>query len=151
MRTRLLGGFVAAAAVVAASVGSASLTPAAAQTATKPAVRVSVSNVATRKGFILAALYDETTWGGTAVARARVPADGDVVTLSLAAPSPGRYGIRLFHDVDSDGVMDANLVGLPTEPFGFSNNAPLQFGPPSFSAAAFDVVEAGATQTIALR
>lgn len=148
MRARFLGA-LAGLAVIVAGAGGASL--ATAQTATGLAVRVSVTNVATHEGFILAALYDESNWGGTAVARARVPANGDVVTLSLAAPSPGHYGIRLFHDVDSDGVMDANIIGIPTEPFGFSNNAPLQFGPPSFSAAAFDVVAGGSTQTIALR
>lgn len=147
MRVRFLQAFVGLA-ILVTGVDAASF--AVAQTAPS-AVRVSVTNVTTQQGFILAALYDENAWGGAAIARVRVPVNADIVAFSLSPPSPGRYGIRLFHDVDSDGVMDANLVGIPTEPFGFSNNAPLQFGPPSFAAAAFDVGEGGATQTIALR
>ena len=71
-------------------------------------------------------------------------------TLTLAAPAPGRYGIKLFHDVDGDGVMATNIMGFPTEPFGFSNNAPVRMGPPDFAAAAFAVGPNGAAQTITL-
>ena len=51
---------------------------------------------------------------------------GATVTVTLAAPAPGRYGIKMFHDVDGDGEMGTNIVGFPTEPFGFSNDAPIQ-------------------------
>lgn len=45
---------------------------------------------------------------------------------------PGRYGISTFHDKNANDELDANLVGIPTEPFGFSRNARGRFGPPSF-------------------
>jgi uncharacterized protein (DUF2141 family) len=121
-----------------------------AQTPAEATVRVSVTNIAAQQGFIMVALYDEANWGETAIARARVPVAGDVVSFTLAAPGPGRYAIRMFHDVDSDGAMDT-IIGMPTEPIGFSNNAPLEFGPPSFAAAVFDVSASGADQSIALR
>lgn len=144
MRTMLLTT------VVLAILGLVSPRPAAAQSATAP-VRVSVTNVATQQGFVMAALYDESAWGGRAVAVARAPASAETVALVLQAPTPGRYAVRLFHDVDADGALDANLMGIPSEPFGFSNNAPVQFGPPAFAAAAFDVAAGGADQSIALR
>lgn len=112
---------------------------------------MSVTNIGAQRGFIMAALYDEANWGQTPTARARVPVTGRTVVFNLAAPAPGRYAIRMFHDVDSDGAMDTGIIGIPTEPIGFSNNAPLQFGPPSFAAAAFDVAVSGAVQSIALR
>ena len=124
---------------------------ASAQTPPGATVQVSVTNISAWQGFIMVALYDEANWGQTATVRARVPVTGDAVAFNLAAPAPGRYAIRMFHDVDSDGAMDANVIGLPTEPIGFSNNAPLQFGPPSFAAAAFDVPASGTVQSIALR
>jgi uncharacterized protein (DUF2141 family) len=50
---------------------------------------------------------------------------------------PGVYAVAVFHDEDGDGQMDS-LLGIPTEGFGFSNNAkPGMFGPPSFEDAAF--------------
>ena len=50
---------------------------------------------------------------------------------------PGVYAVAVFHDEDGDGQMDS-LLGIPTEGFGFSNNAkPGMFGPPSFDEAAF--------------
>lgn len=122
-----------------------------AQTLPGATVQVSVTNISAQQGFIMVALYDEANWGHTPAARARVPVTGGAVAFNLGAPAPGRYAIRMFHDVDSDGAMDTNIIGIPTEPIGFSNNAPLQFGPPSFAAAAFDVSASGAVQSIALR
>jgi uncharacterized protein (DUF2141 family) len=115
------------------------------------AVTVNVVNVRTHAGSVMAALHDERGWSAPAVSLVKVPANADTVTLRLEAPSAGRYGIQLYHDVDGDGELDANLVGIPSEPFGFSNDAPLRFGPPSFEDAAFDIGPSGAELTITLR
>lgn len=52
---------------------------------------------------------------------------------------PGDYAIAAFHDADRDGGLDTNLLGMPTEGFGFSNDARGIFGPPGFDAAAFTI------------
>lgn len=49
----------------------------------------------------------------------------------------GTYAIKLFHDRNDNGTLDTNLFGVPTEPYGFSNNARRRFGPPPFAAAKF--------------
>ena len=125
--------------------------PASAQSQPESTVTISVTNVTTHEGFIMAAIYDESGWGEASVANLREPARSDVVTITLAVPNPGKYGIRLFHDVDGNGELNANIMGIPTEPFGFSNDAPLRFGPPSFEAAAFYIDEKGAAHTISLQ
>jgi uncharacterized protein (DUF2141 family) len=114
-------------------------------------VTVKVVGIETVKGSMMVALYDETSWSGAAVARARVAVNGKTVTLTLHAPAPGRYGIKMFQDVNGNGEMDTNFVGMPTEPVGFSNDAPINFGPPAFRDAAFDVGPSGATQTITVK
>lgn len=116
-----------------------------------PGVTVTIKGIKAPQGFIMVALHDEKTWSGKAIARARVPANAATVTVTLATSAPGRYGIKMFHDVDGDGAMATNMVGFPTEPFGFSNDAPVRFGPPSFADAGFDVGPNGATQTITLK
>ena len=42
-------------------------------------------------------------------------------------------------DENNNGKLDKNLVGIPLEPYGFSNNARGFLGPPSFGDARFQV------------
>jgi uncharacterized protein (DUF2141 family) len=116
-----------------------------------PTVRITVAGVTAPQGFMMVALHDEKGWSGTPLARARVAVSAKTVTLTLPAPAPGRYGVKLFHDVNGDGKMETNIMGFPAEPVGFSNDAPIRLGPPSFADAAFDVGPAGAAQTINLK
>jgi uncharacterized protein (DUF2141 family) len=52
---------------------------------------------------------------------------------------PGFYAAMVFQDLNGNGVLDRNMVGAPLEPFGFSNDARGNMGPPSFDAAAVQV------------
>jgi uncharacterized protein (DUF2141 family) len=52
---------------------------------------------------------------------------------------PGEYALAIHHDENTNKSMDTNFFGLPLEGYGFSNNARVFFGPPSFEAAAFKV------------
>ena len=52
---------------------------------------------------------------------------------------PGRYALNAFHDENGNGVLDTNALGIPTEGYGFANDAKAQFGPPTFEAAAVTV------------
>jgi uncharacterized protein (DUF2141 family) len=49
----------------------------------------------------------------------------------------GTYALAVIHDENMDGKLDTKWLGIPTEGYGFSNNAKATFGPPSFSAARF--------------
>lgn len=49
----------------------------------------------------------------------------------------GDYTIKLFHDQNSNGELDT-ILGLPSEDYGFSNNARATFGPPKYKKAKFD-------------
>jgi len=53
----------------------------------------------------------------------------------------GEYAVRFFHDENNNGEMETNLFGLPTEGYGFSNNAKPNFGPVSYSEMVFVVPE----------
>jgi uncharacterized protein (DUF2141 family) len=48
-----------------------------------------------------------------------------------------KHAIAAFEDRNGDGELNTTLFGLPTEKFGFSQNAKATFGPPSFAEAAF--------------
>jgi uncharacterized protein (DUF2141 family) len=49
----------------------------------------------------------------------------------------GEYAIKLFHDENMDGELDSNFLGIPTEDYGFSNNASGTFGPADYDDAKF--------------
>jgi len=51
----------------------------------------------------------------------------------------GTYAIALFHDSNSNGKFDKGALGVPSEGYGFSNNASALLGPPRFTDAAFEV------------
>jgi uncharacterized protein (DUF2141 family) len=51
--------------------------------------------------------------------------------------APGRYALAVIHDENMNGKLDVNWLGVPTEGYGFSNDAKVLLGPPSFSAASF--------------
>lgn len=110
---------------------------------------VTVENVKGAEGFILASLHTGS-WQPPATQAVRVAAMDGTVKLTFKVPGPGRYGVRLFHDRNGDGKLETDFLGIPREPFGFSRNAPAQFGPPSFEEAAFDVGADGAAQSITL-
>jgi uncharacterized protein (DUF2141 family) len=49
----------------------------------------------------------------------------------------GTYALAVVHDENMNGVLDTNWAGLPTEGYGFSNDATALLGPPTFFAASF--------------
>ncbi|MCX5876737.1 MAG: DUF2141 domain-containing protein [Deltaproteobacteria bacterium] len=49
--------------------------------------------------------------------------------------APGTYAFVAIHDENMNGKLDTNLLGSPTEGYGFSNEAKSSSGSPSFSDA----------------
>ena len=103
---------------------------------------MTVTKLRSAKGQILACL--------TTDARAFPQCEHDSSARSLILPAregmvlnfgrvpEGRYAIALIHDENGNGKLDKHLI-IPREGFGFSRNAPVAFGPPSFSSASFTV------------
>ncbi len=44
----------------------------------------------------------------------------------------GSYAVAVIHDANSDGNLNSNIFGIPTEGFGFSRNPMIRTGPPKF-------------------
>lgn len=77
---------------------------------------------------------------------------GEKVTLTFSNVKPGRYSVALLHDENDNGKADRALLGMmPKEGFGFSRDAPVRMGPPSFKDAAFDFDGSKAELTIKMR
>lgn len=82
--------------------------------------------------------------------RVVVPA-GQAATLRFDNVAPGTYAIALLHDENDNGKADRVLGMMPREGFGFSNDAPVNMGPPDFADAAINVGATSLRQTIRMR
>lgn len=85
--------------------------------------------------------------------------DARAVTRSIPASAPdvhidglpyGRYAIAVIHDANNNAKLDT-VLGIPREGFGFSRNPTINFGPPRFKAAEFDLTSPNETQSITMR
>lgn len=83
-------------------------------------------------------------------ARALTVPASETVELDFGHLPKGRYAISLFHDENANGRLDKRLM-MPREGYGFSRNAPVRLGPPSFASAAFPLDAADEHQTIRMR
>ncbi len=115
-------------------------------------VVVTVTGVRNDRGHVRVALCQKASflqphcpWQGNAPA-----VNGETRVLVKNVPA-GTYAAQAFHDEDDNGTLDRNFLGLPKEGMGFSNNAPMRFGPPRFNAAAFPVTAKGAEIRFALK
>ncbi len=76
--------------------------------------------------------------------------DGRAVWAADDIPS-GRYAVIAHHDGDEDDELNRPFLGLPQEPYGYSNGAWTSLGLPQWEEVAFDIGQAPARQDIHLR
>ena len=114
---------------------------------------VVIDKVTTAEGTLMVQIMaSESEFKGETAAiasmlqRARV---GEV-TLSTSNLPSGEYAIRVMHDVNGNGELDSNFVGMPTEPWAMSNNAKGNFGPPTWKDVKF-TLDGDVTQTLKLK
>lgn len=116
-------------------------------------MEVEVSGLTQTEGRVMVGVFsDAGTWLKKGISGASVEAsqqkDGRVLVKLQDLPE-GSVGLSVFHDVNGNGRLDSNAMGMPKEPYGFSNNAAGVFGPPKFEKAQFEV-KAGARVAVQL-
>ena len=62
--------------------------------------------------------------------------DKKVVT-TISELAYGEYAVKIYHDENSNNKLDTKIFGIPTERYGFSNDARGTAGPPDYKEAAF--------------
>jgi uncharacterized protein (DUF2141 family) len=115
---------------------------------------VKVEKVSRRGGDIRLALYNEASWpndDAEPVADLVVPANAPETIATFQGVKPGVYGLKLFQDENRNGRFDFNWLGLPTEKYGFSNDAHPIFSEPAFSRTRFRLSAGTNTITVHLQ
>lgn len=111
---------------------------------------VSIQNINSSKGNIHVALYDaENNFLKTHLQGRTTSADKGSVHIFFEGLAPGEYALAVIHDSNENGVLDTNLLGMPKEGFGFSNDGLGRFGPPAFDKVKF--TWCGERETVVVR
>ena len=112
-----------------------------------PTTYVEVHNMASMDGQLVLSVFDsKKSWLKRPVMTAKLPLSEEsseesfVFELDLL---PGEYAFHVFHDVDMNGRMKTNFLGIPKEPTAVSNDAKGKFGPPKYKDAAIEIDEDG--------
>ena len=95
---------------------------------------VEVSDLVPDKGAVYLGLYNKK--GGFLKEKTAI------ANVKVKALPVGEYAVAVYQDVNNNGKCDRNLIGYPTEGFGFSKNYR-----PKLSAPAFDEVKIAVKQS----
>jgi uncharacterized protein (DUF2141 family) len=70
-------------------------------------------------------------------------------TLSIPVTlAPGEWAVAVSQDLNNNDKLDKNFLGIPTEPFAFSNNVKPRLAAPRFEECKFTVAGPGQVITI---
>ncbi len=118
---------------------------------------VTVHNIQENKGKVHVVIYDEANWlggdpatfaGAKSVDLTERKDEGPLVaTIEL---EPGEYGAFVYHDLNVNTELDRNFVGIPKEPYAFSQDFD-KMKRPEFEDCKFVVGEDGTAITLTLR
>jgi uncharacterized protein (DUF2141 family) len=106
-------------------------------------VRIKVTGITELKGSLRATLDA----GAAAFTNSKPPAlvnevviDAQEMELVFTNVPTGDYAVKIFQDENDDRELNTNVLGIPAEKYGISNNARGRFGLPDYKDAKFSIV-----------
>jgi uncharacterized protein (DUF2141 family) len=103
-------------------------------------VKVTIENVLSDEGQILAALHTQDTFmRGPGIQNFQSKAKTGSISFVFEDVKPGTYAISSLHDANENQRMDFQDSGMPKEDYVMSGNEMIM-GPPTFQDVKFEVV-----------
>ncbi|MDB5268657.1 MAG: hypothetical protein JWP58_1697 [Hymenobacter sp.] len=96
----------------------------------------------TREGFLKS--------GKWAFSKSVKPMGKSEFTLPIDLPR-GEWAVAITQDLNNNDKVDKNFLGIPTEPYAFSNNVHPTIAAPGFDECKFTVDEPGKVVSIVLK
>lgn len=104
-------------------------------------IHVDIDGFRNEKGQVRCALFSLPADFPKRADKAIAQTKGEILrgraSCEFSGIGPGTYAISAFHDENSNGKLDTNILGIPREGVGASNDAKGHFGPPKFDQASF--------------
>jgi uncharacterized protein (DUF2141 family) len=104
---------------------------------TSGSLSVAVTGIKNKQGQLIACLWTEKSGFPTcaknkSAVKRKLAISGGTMTVTFPNVAPGTYAVTIEHDEDSNGKLKTNIIGMPKEGVGVSNNPG---GIPSWSKA----------------
>lgn len=113
-------------------------------TTENPQLTIEVQNIKVLEGNIRIGVFNRSEKflkQGATFRTYVVPVDKTTQTIVIRDLPKGDYAFLLYHDENTDGKLNQNMLGIPIEPFGFSNNVRPKFAKPTFEECKFLLAE----------
>ena len=105
-------------------------------------IKVTVDNIKNTKGKLYIGLYNQSK-GFRDISKTykdtKMLITGKSASYIFKDIPKGTYAISVFHDENSNGKLDKNMLGIPKESYGFSKNIRHLLGPADFDETSFVV------------
>ena len=101
-----------------------------------------VDGIENLKGHLMVGVYAKENFMKSAPQYGQiVKVESETITIELESIKQGEYAISLYQDENDNQKLDTGAYGIPTEKYGFSNNATSEMGPPKFDDCKFSMEE----------
>ncbi|MCK5537652.1 MAG: DUF2141 domain-containing protein [Bacteroidales bacterium] len=103
---------------------------------------INISNIQDIRGEIRIGIYNSSAdfpKEGKAYRNVVAKVVSSTTSIEINDLAPNDYGIALFHDDNSDKECNRNIMGIPLEGYGFSNNIKPIFSAPNFNECKFSL------------
>jgi len=126
--------------IISSLTGMSFLNPTKAQSAAQATIILKITGFRSEKGQVRIAVFNSPEkWPEEPVYSSTIDVNSQTVIWKINDVPYGDYAVAVFHDENRNGKMDKNLLGMPLEAYGFSNNVRVTFGPPKWESAKFAV------------
>ena len=99
---------------------------------------VTVDQINSSDGTIKVSIFNsEEEFLGKPFLRKSLEASTGQLRFEFDEVPNGEYTISIYHDENSNGELDTNFIGIPSEPYGISLDGKSMFGPPNYKDAKF--------------
>lgn len=101
---------------------------------------IHIDNIAVIDGTIKIGVFDtDSTFldEDATIRNYSIDVNGASETFVIDDLPKGDYAISMYHDENSDGILNRNFFGIPKEPYGFSNNVKPKFSAPDYKDCKF--------------
>lgn len=101
---------------------------------------VVVKNLKSTDGVLEVTLFDSAGNWLKEGQKQKVSIDNtNEVKVEFKGLAEGTYAVAVIHDKNANGELDTGTFGIPTEAYGFSNDARGMFGPADFDDSQFEI------------
>jgi len=116
-------------------------------------INVAVSGIKDNTGTIRCGLFntaDTFPKDGKEIQGVEAPIANGQATCTFANVPPGTYAVAYYKAAPGQTKMNTGMFGSPADPYGFSRNATIGMGPPSFNSAAYSYAGGNTTWPVTI-